>query len=151
MVKKQKARKEKQLNLGLKESPKNFFFKIKSIFSNLLIRFEIKEIFRSPLIWAVLIISLCLTATQAYILTKNYNIYPDLIPIWKNQTLLADRLAEKEYLYIFPSLSVLILTAGMIFSNIFFYKEKFLSKLLSICILLSIIGLTISFLKLTPS
>ena len=151
MRKKPKSKKERQLNLGLKESPKNFFLKIKLKISKFLIRFEIKEFLKSPLTWFVVIFSLSFIATQIYILINNIDTYPKQLPVWQNQTSSSERLANKEYLYVFPSMSAMVILLGVVFSNIFFHREKFLSKILLISVLLSIIGLTIAFLKLIPT
>lgn len=151
MAKKEKPKKEKQLDLGLKESPKNLLYKIKSRVSNLLIRFEIKEFLRNPFTWLVVILSLCFIGTQIYILINNLQSYPQELPIWQNQTSLDKRLEGKEYVYIFPIISGATLIIGSTLSNIFYHKEKFLSKILLFSILLSVTGLTVAFLKLVPS
>jgi hypothetical protein len=150
MKKKQKVKKEKQLNLGLKESPGNFFLKIKGRITKTFIRFEIKEFLKSPLTWLTVIISLCLIGTQIYTLVNNFDFYPSEIPIWKNQTSSALKLAEKDIIIIFPSFSAFLLILGTTLSNIFYHREKFLSKVLLYSTLMSILSLTISFIKLTP-
>ena len=71
MGRKDKPKKEKQLDLGLKGSPKNLFYKLKSKLSNFLIRFELKEFLRNPFTWFVIIISLAFIAVQIYILINN--------------------------------------------------------------------------------
>ena len=151
MVKKEKPKKEKQLDLGLKQSPKNILYKIRSKISDILIRFEIKEFLRNPFTWFVIILSLCLIGVQIYILLNNISSYPNEIPIWQNQTSLEKRLENKEFLYFFPSLSGFIIIFGSVLTNIFYHKEKFLSKMMLLSIILSIIGLTIAFLKLVSS
>lgn len=148
MAKKQKPKKEKQLNLGLKESPKNFLYKIKSRTSKFFIRFEIKEFLKSPFTWFAIIISLGFIATQIYILINNISQYPEKIPIWQNQILLERKIERKDLLYIFPVISSSILLIGSITSNIFYHKEKYLSKILLFSVLLAITGTTFAFLKL---
>lgn len=150
MIKRQKVKKEKQLNLGLKESPKNFFLKIKTRISKIFIRFEIEEFLKSPLTWMTLIFSLCFIGTQIYILINNFDSYPSEIPLWKNQTVSVLRLAEKKNIYIFPAFSGFLLLIGMTLSNIFYHREKFLAKILLYSTLISILSLTIAFIKLTP-
>jgi len=150
MVKEDKSKKEKQLDLGLKESPKNLFYKFRSKLSNFLIRFEIKKFLRNPFTWFIIILSLSFITTQVYVLTNNISSYPKDLPIWQNQISLKKRLSEKEFLYIFPLVSGLILVVGVIFSNIYYHREKFLSKILLFTVILSVTGLTFAFLKLIP-
>ena len=150
MQNKKKPKKEKQLNLGLKQSPKNIFYKFKLNLSEFLIRFEIKEFLRNPFTWLVTILSLSFIITQGYILYENISSYPIKLPIWQNQVSLSKRLVNKEFLYIFPSLSIFVLIIGIFLSNIYYHKEKFLSKILLFSILLSIISITFAFLKLIP-
>lgn len=151
MAKTKKPKKEKQLNLGLKQSPKNWLYKIKYKVSDTLIRFEIKEFLRNPFTWMVIILSICFTATQIYILVNHLSSYPNELPLWQNQTSLGKRLESREYLYILPIISSSILVLGSLLSNIFYHKEKFLSKMLLLSVLLSVSSLTIAFLKLVPS
>ena len=150
MVKKEKPKKEKQLDLGLKQSPKNIFYKFKLRFTKFLIRFEIKEFLRSPFTWLVVILSLSFIITQGYVLFENISSYPSELPIWQNQVLLSRRLMEKNFLYIFPSISIFTLIIGIFLSNIYYHKEKFLSKILLFSVLLSVMSLTFAFLKLIP-
>lgn len=150
MAKKDKPKKEKQLDLGLKGSPKNLFFKFRSKLSRFLIRFEIKEFLRNPFTWFVIILSLSFIITQTYILVNNISSYPEKLPVWQNQISLSKRLSEKNSLYIFPVISSSILLLGILFSNIFYHREKFLSKILLLTIILSITGITFTFLKLVP-
>lgn len=148
MTKKEKKPREKQLDLGLKESPKNIFYKIRTKISRFLIRFEIKEFLKNPFTWLVIILSLGFIATQWYILKNNISGYPQNLPIWQNQAISEKKIAGKEYLYTFPIVSASILFLGSLFSNIFYYKEKYLSKILLFSVLLAITGVTFAFLKL---
>lgn len=150
MAKKDKPKKEKQLDLGLKGSPKNLFYKFRSKLSNFLIRFEIKEFLRNPFTWFVIILSLSFITTQIYILVNNISSFPEKLPVWQNQISLSKRLSEKTSLYAFPTISSSILVLGIFLSNISYHKEKFLSKILLLSIALSITGLTFAFLKLVP-
>jgi len=150
MAKKEKPKKEKQLDLGLKQSPKNLLYKFRKSFSNFLVRFEIKEYLRNPFTWFVIILSLSFIATQIYILVNELPSYPQELPLWQNQTSLGKRLANKNLLYSIPIICGSVLILGGILSNVFYHKEKFLSKMLLLSVLLSIIGLTFSFLKLIP-
>jgi hypothetical protein len=150
MAKKEKPKKEKQLDLGLKQSPKNLFYKFRQSFSNFLVRFEIKEYLRNPFTWFVITLSLSFIATQIYILINELPTYPQELPIWQNQTSLNKRLADKNLLFFIPILCGSVLLLGTILSNVFYHKEKFLSKILLLAVLLSVTGLTFSFLKLIP-
>jgi hypothetical protein len=150
MSKKEKPKKEKQLDLGLKQSPKNFLYKIKRGLDAFLVKFEIKRFLRSPFTWFTIIISLSLIFFLFYILIQEISIYPKELPVWQNQTSLYKRLADKDSLYFFPVASSIVLLSGILFANFFYHKEKFLSKILLLTVLLSIIGLTLSFLKLIP-
>jgi len=150
MGRKDKPKKEKQLDLGLKGSPKNLFYKLKSKSSDFLIRFEVKEFLRNPFTWFVIIISLAFIAVQIYILINNISLYPKILPVWQNQISLTKRLSKRESLYAFPIISASILILGILSTNIYYHREKFLSKILLYTIILSITGLTFAFLKLIP-
>jgi len=150
MGRKDKSKKEKQLDLGLKGSPKNSFYKFKKNFLNFFIRFEIKEFLRNPFTWFVIILSLSFIITQTHILVTNISSYPTKLPVWQNQMSLRKRLTEKRFLYAFPIISSFILVLGIVFSNIYYHKEKFLSKILLFTVILSVTGLTLAFLKLIP-
>jgi len=150
MSKKRKSKKEKQLDLGLKQSPKNLIYRFKRSFDRFLVKFEVKEFLRSPLTWLVITFSISFIALMLYKLFTNISSYPQELPIWQNQTSLQRRLESKELLYFYPTAGVFALIFGSVLSNIFYHKEKFLSKILLLSSLLSIVGLTFAFLKLIP-
>ncbi len=143
--------KTKQLDLGIKDPFKNKIYKIKGKTDNLLLQFEVRKFFKDPFFWFVMAFSLVMLAQQIYWIQTHISQFPTLTPIL-NYNLSADtRLLPKEYLYIFPSISIFSIIISTIITARNYNKEKMLSKLVLLCGFLACISGTIMLIHLTIS
>ena len=146
-----KEEKIKQLDLGMKDPFKNKIYKIKGKTDNLLLQFEVRKFFKDPFFWFVMVFNLVMLAQQLYWIQTHISQFPTLTPIL-NYNLSADaRLLPREYLYIFPSISIfsIIMSTIIIVRN--YNKEKMLSRLALICSFLTCISGMIMLIHLTIS
>jgi hypothetical protein len=134
---------EKQLDLGIKEPFKNRFYKLKGKTDKAVQRLEVRRYLQDPLTWGVIIISLFLIATQGYLIYTNWDKFPTLIPIFKYQLLNAQKLADSEYVLIYPALSLMALIFTIIVTGKFYSREKYLVKFLLVSTFLSSFSLTV--------
>ncbi len=148
---KPKEEKVKQLDLGIKDPFKNKIYKIKGKTDNIILQFEVRKFFKDPFFWFVIVFSLIMIAQQIYWIMTNISQFPSLTPIL-NYNLSSDtRLLPKEYLYIFPSISIFSIIMSTIVTARYYNKEKMLSKLVLLCGLLASISGTIMLIHLTIS
>ena len=150
MEKKEKAKKEKQLDFGLKNPPQNIYYKYKDQYELWLSKLETHRFMKDLLMWFILIMSLSLIVTQIYTIL-NLEIIPSRIPVLNYFFTLGLRLVNSIWIYLFPSLSILVLILGFIFANKYYHKERELSKTLLVVILLTILSISILFFRLVYS
>lgn len=145
-MKKEKKKKEKQLDFGLKNNPKNIYFKYKDQYELWLAGLETKKYFKDPLLWFTIVISASLLFTQGY--TIRNSTIPSKIPVLNYLIYPGNRLASTNFIYLFPILGGSILIAGIMLSRSYYHKERQLSKILMIVILLTNMSLCLIFLRL---
>lgn len=150
MKKKEKEKKEKQLDFGLKNPPQNIYYKYKDQYEIWLSGLETHRFMKDLLMWFVLIMSVSLISTQIYTIL-NLEILPSKIPVLNYFFSLHLRLVDSFWIYFFPSLSILVLFFGFLFANKYYHRERELSKLLLVAILLSTLSLSVIFFKLVYS
>lgn len=136
------------MDLGLKESPKNFFYNIKNKLSLERTKLETKNFLKNPYTWATLVIPFTMIGIQLYLFYTNSSQLPNKIPIYPFYNSVQKQIAPNEYLLIYPTISILILVTSTIFSSKYFHKERELSKLLQLCSSLAILSIMLVFLKL---
>jgi ABC-type multidrug transport system permease subunit len=144
-MKREKKKKEpqeesKQLDLGIKEPFKNRFFKIKRSVDFAILRFEVRKFLKDPLVWATLVISLVLIAQQMSIILENFSTFPVYVPIFRHFLSAENKLAQKDYIFIFPLISLITLLLSMFFTSRYYNNEKKLTRLLLFSSLLSSIS-----------
>jgi hypothetical protein len=145
-MKKDEKQKEKQLNFGLKNNPTNIYYKYKDQYELWLAGLETKRFLKDPLLWFCLLISLSFLFTQGYTLLKTE--MPSKIPILNYYVNHKERLLSTNSMYLFPLLGIIILILGTILSKTYYHKERELSKILMIVILLTNLSLCLIFLRL---
>ena len=150
MKKKEKDKKEKQLDFGLKNPPQNIYYKYKDQYELWLSKLETHRFMKDLLMWFVLIMSVSLIATQVYTIL-NLEILPSKIPVLNYFFILNLRLVNSIWIYLFPSLSILVLILGFLFANKYYHRERELSKTLLVVILLTTLSLSVLFFKLVYS
>jgi hypothetical protein len=144
-MKREKKKKElqqepKQLELGIKEPFKNRFFKIKRSIDFAVLRFEVRKFLKDPLVWATLTIGLVLIAQQISIILENFSTLPVYVPIFRHFLSAEKKLAQRDYIFIFPMISLIALLLSMLFTSRYYNNEKKLTRLLLFSSLLSSIS-----------
>lgn len=127
---KEKEKKEKQLDLGIKEPFKNRFLKIKRSIDFAILKFEVRKFLKDPLVWATLIVSVVLIAQQIYLITTTLTQLPVYVPIFKYFISIPSKLAVKDYIIIFPTISVVGLLLSFLFTSRYYNSERALTKIL---------------------
>jgi formate hydrogenlyase subunit 3/multisubunit Na+/H+ antiporter MnhD subunit len=145
---KEKKPKEKQLNLGLKQSPFNILIKQKERFDLFRARWDTKKYTKSNWVWFTIITSISLIITQFVTIKENLNLLPKQVPIFQFYIDNSQRLASDKYIYIMPLLSIFILLLTIIFSNKYYNKERDLSNTLLLISLLSILLITTALIRI---
>ena len=144
MKKKQDKKEEvKQLDLGIKEPIKNRFFKIKRSIDLAVLKFEVRKFLKDPLVWATLIVSLVLVTQQVYLIYTNLSFLPEYLPIFRYFITVSRKLAAKDYMILFPTISVVTLLLSFSFTSRYYNSEKALTKILLFTSLLCIISQTL--------
>ena len=141
-MKREKKKKEpqeesKQLDLGIKEPFKNRLFKIKRSIDFAVLRFEVRKFLKDPLVWATLVIGLVLIAQQMSLILENLSTLPVYIPVFRYFLSAEEKIAQKDYIFVFPMISVITLLLSMLFTSRYYNNEKKLTRLLLFSSLLS--------------
>ncbi len=139
----QKEEQAKQLDLEIKEPFKNKFYKAKRQFDTTVLHLEVRKFFKDPLVWAVLVISLVMIASQIFSIEKSFSSMPKLLPIFKYFASAKKELVDKELIYIYPGISILVLVTTLLFVSKNYNREKYLSRLLLVSALVCIVFLSI--------
>lgn len=142
-----KEKKEKQLNFGLRNTPKNIYFKYKEQYDIWLAGLETKKFIKDPLTWLTIVISISLIVTQVYMIETKDSI-PSKIPVFNYFLSPIEKLVQNEYVYLFPLLSIVILLVTIFLSNKYYHKERDLSQIIIVTTLLVNISICLIFLKL---
>lgn len=145
--KKEKKTKEPQLDLGLKDSPKNKYYKYKGKYSIWLAGLDTKKYLKDPLIWFFIIFSSVFIGAQVYSILNFQNI-PSKIPLFNYYIEFIPRLVNSQWIYVLPSIGLLCLVLGIIFSSYYYHKERALSKTLLLTTVLANLSLCVIFFKL---
>lgn len=144
MKKKQDKKEEvKQLDLGIKEPFKNRFFKIKRSFDLAVLKFEVRKFLKDPLVWATLVISLILITQQVYLIYRDLPLLPKYLPIFRYFIAASRKLAVKDYIILFPTISIVTLLLSFSFTSRYYNSEKALTKILLFTSLLCTISQTL--------
>ncbi len=144
---KKKKEKEKQLDFGLRNTPKNVYYKYKDQYELWLAGLETKKFIKDPFTWFSIIISLTFIITEIFTIETSGAI-PSKIPILNYYTNPIKRLSSNEYIYLFPLLGIVTLLGSIVLSNRFYHKERDLAKVLLLIMLLTNMSFCFMFLKL---
>lgn len=145
--KKEKKEKDSQLDLGLKNSPKNTYYKYKGKYSIWLAGLDTRKYLKDVLVWFVLIFSITFIGSQVYTIVNLENT-PSSIPIFNYYIEFAPRLVNSQWIYMIPALGLLSLIVGVIFSSYYYHKERALSKTLLLATILTNLSICVIFFKL---
>ena len=146
-MKTKKEEKQKQLNFGLKNSPQNIYFKYKDQYEVWLAGLETKKFMKDILTWFTIILSITFIFTEIYLIETHEQL-PSRIPIFNYFINSSKRLTVNELIYLYPFLSTLMLILTTITANHYYHKERSLSKILLVVMLLVNLSLCLIFLKL---
>lgn len=130
----------KQLDLDIKEPFTNKFFNIKRKIDFFILKFEVKKFLKDPLLWATITISLVMILTQLLLLRENYDSLPTYLPIFKTYITLTSKLVVKEYLLVYPIISITTLLLGSMAVSNYYNREKSLTKI----VLFSVLSISLS-------
>lgn len=142
-----KEKKEKQLDFGLKGTPRNVYYKYKKQYELWLAGLETKKFIKDPLTWLTIVLSVSLIITELYLIETKDKI-PQKVPIFNYFLNPTKKLVPDEYLYLLPLLSILILLITIFLSNRYYHKERDLSKIIIIVALLVNMSICFTFIKL---
>lgn len=150
-VKKQKAPKqeEKQLDLGIKDPFKNKIFKIKGKTDTMLLQFEVKKFLKDAFYWFVIVSNTVMLIQQGLWLHENISKFPSLTPVLNYNLDAESRVTDKNFLYIFPIITLISIIIGVIVTVKYYNKEKMLTKFILLCTLLASISGSIMLIQLT--
>jgi len=144
---KKKKEKEKQLDFGLKNTPKNIYYKYKDQYELWLAGLETKKFIKDSFTWFALVISLSLIATEFITIEKESNI-PSRIPLLNYYINPSARLVPNEYIYLFPLLGLFVVIATLYIASRNYHRERSFSKLILLAMLLCNSSLCLILLKL---
>ena len=147
-TKKVKPKREKQLDLGLKQSPLNNIVKHKENFELLRARWDIRKYTKSSWVWFCIVISISLIVTQGFSIVENITLLPMKFPLYQFYVDNTQKLTSSEYIYMAPAISIILLIVGIFFSNKFYNKERNLSNTLLLLMLTSIATITVALIRL---
>ncbi len=145
--KKIKEKKEKQLDFGLKNPPQNIYYKYKDQYELWLSKLETYKFMKDILMWFILVISIALIITQVYTI-QSITVLPSTIPVFNYFFTLTLRLADSNWIYVYPALSSIVLIIGLFFTNKYYHTERELSRILLVSILLVTLSLSFILLKI---
>lgn len=150
-VKKQKAPKqeEKQLDLGIKDPFKNKIYKIKGKTDAMVLQFEVKKFLKDSFFWFAVVANTIMLGQQVLWIFNNINKFPSLTPILNYNLYAGDRVTDKNFLYIFPIITLLSIIIGTIATIKYYNKEKMLTKFILLCTLLASVSGSIILIYLT--
>jgi hypothetical protein len=151
-VKKQKApqtKEEKQLDLGIKDPFKNKILKIKGKTDVMLLQFEVKKFFKDSFFWFVIVSDTVMLLQQGLWLHNNIEKFPSLTPILNYNLASENRITSRDFLYIFPIVTLLSLIIGVVVTTKYYNKEKMLTKFILLCTLLAAVSASIILIHLT--
>jgi len=151
-VKKQKTPKpkeEKQLDLGMKDPFKNKILKIKGKTDVMLLQFEVKKFFKDSFFWFVIVSDMIMLVQQGFWLHNNIEKFPSLTPILNYNLSSENRITNRDFLYIFPIITLLSLIIGIIVTAKYYNKEKMLIKFILLCTVLASVSASIMLIHLT--
>lgn len=143
MSKKKKIPKEEQLDLDIKEPFKNKFFKVKGRFDLAILQFEIKKFLKDPLLWAMIIIGMIFIVQQILLIYKDIDTLPKYLPVFKYFLSAQEKLTLREYIYIYPLISIIVFVVSLISTSKNYNRERNFTKLLMASTLLCIISQSI--------
>ncbi|MCB9790873.1 hypothetical protein H6764_02510 [Candidatus Nomurabacteria bacterium] len=95
-----------QFDLQLKEPFSNNLYAVKNFFFKRLRIFESKLFIRNSPTWILIGFTVFLVIVQFYYLNRYLPKLPGVLPVFKGYSDLSLRLAEKEFLYLFPTITI---------------------------------------------
>lgn len=145
---KEKDKKDGQLKLSLKESFFSGIAKYKNRFELFRAQWDIKRYTKSNWVWFTIILSISLLITQIYTIIEKFSLLPTKIPIFKIYIDANSTLASREFIYLIPGISLVLILIGVIFSNKYYNKERNLSNTLLWAMILSVTVATLGLIRL---
>ena len=112
-----------QLDLGIKEPRKNKYYKIKGKIDKKRIQIENRKLFNDPLVWAFITIGIILILQQIRSILISYDTLPTYIEVFRYKLTIDEQLAHKQFINIYPTISILSLVISFIFVILFYNKE----------------------------
>ncbi|MCK9574142.1 MAG: hypothetical protein M0R20_07115 [Candidatus Omnitrophica bacterium] len=140
---------EKQLDLGIKDPLKNKILKLKGKTDFVLLQLEVKKFLKDAFFWFVIVSNTAMLIQQGFWLYNNFTKFPSLTPILNYNLEAENRIADKNFLYIFPLITFLSIIIGVIVTIKYYNKEKMLTKFILLCTLLASIAGSVMLIHLT--
>lgn len=140
-----------QFGLQLNEPFSNNLYAIKAILAKRVKIFENRLFIRNPGTWIFIGFTILLTAVQFYYLNKYLLELPRVIPVFKGYSELSLRLAGKEFLYLFPSVTIISIVLSLIAGYKNFNRRPYTIDFTLIVMFSCALILTLSLAKLIAS
>ncbi len=137
------------MELGLRSPLANVLFNVKGRIAKLFLYFDAARYFKDALNWFYIVLTISLIAIQIYFSIKSYNQLPAEVPMLSYFNQLDKRLIYRQYIFALPLVSILMLFIAGRFSYKYFHKERALTRILLLILLLSTSLITMLSLKIT--
>jgi hypothetical protein len=116
--------KDTQLGLKIKDPLKNKFFKIKGKTDTYLTQLEVRRFLKDAFFWFVVVISITMAGYQVYLIVRNLDILPSLIPVLRYNLQSSGQLIHKNFVIIYPIFSFITLITSVILTSKSYNKDK---------------------------
>lgn len=143
--------KEKQLGLGIKEPFKNRFLKRKDDFRMLLRKLEAKRFLKDPVLWSTVTITTVFTIHQFLLIRHYFSSLPQYLPIYRYYMASSSKLISKNFIFLYPAISIFTIILSLSFSSSYYSTEKSLTKLLLFSTTLCVFAQSVLLIYLTKS
>jgi len=148
---KKKKEEAKQLSLGLKSPFSNYLTSVNAKISDSFKVFELMKYAKDATVWIINTLTISMLALQTWILMGKVPELPTKIPLVEYYNIDAMKLIDRQFLFVVPGLTALLVLSSILLSYKWFNKEKILVKFLLYITLLSTILLTYHLIKIVQS
>ena len=145
---KEKVKKNDQLQLSLKQSFFSGIAKYKNRFELFRAKWDIKRYTKSNWVWFTIIISISLLITQVFTILEKFSLLPTKLPILQVYIDASSTLIKKEFIYLIPGISLLLIIIDVVFSNKYYNKERNLANTLLWTMILAVTIATLALIRL---
>ncbi len=137
-----------QLEMGLQEPFsnrfKNFKYKVEIFF----VKMRTNSLLTSPFLWINFVATISLLLVQSYYYTNFFDKLPKEIPLFTIAKTSELRLVEKDFLLLILIFSIFLTIVSVFLTLKTFYRSKFVSIFIMTNLLLTVLFITLSYIKI---